>query len=128
MATNDFITWQVQSDGSTRPAPLSNLPMSIMPVAKSRLDVHLFNQTICTTARRSGHFDITGLSGLSGFSGVRVYQSDTPGTNKGALHDEPEFEQIQFIASLIGDTTIRVRWLANGPVVGNYNLVYQFRN
>lgn len=128
MATGDYIAWQIKEDGTTQPIALANLPMSVMPVAKSRLDVHLFSKNLGTTARRSGHFNITGLSGLDAFSGVRVYQSDVPGTNKGAIRDQAEFEQLQFIASLVGDTTITVRWIANGPVVGTFNLVYQFRN
>jgi hypothetical protein len=107
--------------------PQVPLPMSVMPVAKARIDVHPFSFTV-PGVRRSGAFTLTTPPGLSAFFNVIAYQSAVPGTNKGILPDAREFDQILMTADIINDTTLRISWIATGPVTGNYNAYYQIKN
>lgn len=108
--------------------PQVPLPMSVMPVAKARIDVHPFSFTVGPTARRSGHLTLTVPAGLSAYFNVVAYQSANPGTNKGQLPDAREFDQILMTADIINDTTLRISWVSTGPVIGNYNAYYQIKN
>lgn len=138
MSTGDIIAHQVQSDGSTRPiiingtgvgsVPLVPLPMSVIPVVKSRIDVHPFAITVGPTARRSGHFDLTVPAGMNAFFNVIAYQSAIPGANKGTRSDAREFDQIFVAMAILNDTTLRGEWVATGPVLGNFNFYYQIKN
>lgn len=76
------------------------------------------------TSRRSGTFDITGLSGLNAGATVRIMQADNPIGSKGDATDESEFDQIQVVGKAIDATTIRAHWWAPGVVVGDYNFAY----
>lgn len=107
---------------------ISALPMSVMPVAKARIDVHPFSFTVGPTARRSGRLDMTVPAGLSAYFNVVAYQSAVPGANKGQLPDAREFDQILMTADITSDTTLRISWVATGPVIGNYNAYYQIKN
>lgn len=108
--------------------PTVPLPMSVMPMAKSRIDVHHFSFTVGPTARRSGAFTLSIPPGASNFFNVVAYQSATPGTNKGVLPDSREFDQLSITSSITSDTTLKCSWVATGPVIGNFNGYYQFKN
>lgn len=121
-------TGLVQLGAEPGSLPIAPLPMSVMPVAKSRIDVHAFSFTVGPTARRSGHLNLTVPAGLSNFFNVVAYQSAVPGANKGALPDAREFDQMLMTADIINDTTLRISWVSTGPVIGNYNAYYQIKN
>lgn len=76
-------------------------------------------------ARRSGTFDITGLSGLTAEKVVAIVQTAAAIATKGNARDEPEMDQIQATGYVVDATTIRAYWWAPGVVVGNYNFAYQ---
>jgi len=76
------------------------------------------------TARTSGTFDITGLSGLTTDKPVLIFQSSSPIPSKGDARDEPEFDRIQAAGYVVNATTIRVSWWAPGVVVGTYEFEY----
>lgn len=75
-------------------------------------------------ARRSGTFDLTGLSGLTTDKPVMVMQTAAPIASKGDARDEPEMDQIQATGYVVNATTIRVYWHAPSVVVGSYNFAY----
>jgi hypothetical protein len=76
------------------------------------------------TARSSGTFDITGLSGLTANKVVNLVQTATAIASKGNAQDEPEMDQIQLTGFVVNSTTIRVYWQAPGVVVGTYQFAY----
>lgn len=76
------------------------------------------------TARRSGTFDITGLSGLTADKAVLITQTTAPIASKGNARDEIEFDAIQATGYVVNATTIRVLWHAPGVVVGDYAFAY----
>lgn len=94
-----------------------------MPLADRRLTVVPFTQNLCSVAQNSGHFKITGLSGLSAFTKVRAWQSDVPVI--GTLSDFLEMDQISISASIVNNTTLNFFWMASGPVIGSFNFNYQ---
>lgn len=118
----------LDSGTDTGQLPTVPLPMVVMPVAKARLDVHLFSQNLGFPMSKGGTFDLTGLSGLSGFQGVRAYQSSVPGSGKGFRTDCAVMEQLSIVAVIVNDTTLRFHWTAPCFVGGNFNFVYQIRN
>lgn len=75
-------------------------------------------------ARRSGTFDITGLSGLTADKPVAVMQSAAPIASKGDSRDEPEMDHISATGYVLDATTIRVYWHASAVVVGTYAFAY----
>jgi hypothetical protein len=76
------------------------------------------------TARRSGTFDITGLSGLTADKIVLVTQTAAAIASKGNARDEPEMDQIQVTGYVVDTTTIRCYWQAPSVVVGTYAFAY----
>ena len=76
-------------------------------------------------ARRSGTFDITGLSGLTVDKNVVIVQNGLPITSKGNARDELEMDNIQATGYVLDAATIRVLWNAGNVVVGSYNFSYQ---
>lgn len=120
-ATRDFGT-------KTGQIPVVPMPMSSMPNAKLRLDIHSFEVNLCATAQRSGAFNLTGLAILSPTSSVRVWQSAKPATGKGTLSDEYEMDQISIVGNIVNVFTIRCYWVATGPVMGNFKFFYQLRS
>jgi hypothetical protein len=75
-------------------------------------------------ARRSGTFDITGLSGLTADKPVNIFQSASPIPSKGDARDEAEMDHISATGYVVNTTTIRVYWWAPGVVVGTYEFEY----
>lgn len=75
-------------------------------------------------ARRSGTFDLTGLSGLTTGKVVAVVQTLAPIPSKGDAADEPEFDMIRLTGRVTSATTIRVTWQADAVVVGEYAFAY----
>lgn len=75
-------------------------------------------------ARRSGTFDITGLSGLTTDKNVFVMQTSQQISSKGNARDEPEMDQIQVSGYVLNATTIRCFWWAPSVVVGTYAFAY----
>jgi hypothetical protein len=76
-------------------------------------------------ARRSGTFDITGLSGLTVDKNVVIVQNGLPITSKGNARDEFEMDRIGLTGYVLDAATIRVLWNADNVVVGSYNFSYQ---
>lgn len=76
-------------------------------------------------ARRSGSFDITGLSGLTADKVVSVVQTAAQIASKGNARDEVEFDQIQATGFVLDASTIRAYWQSPGVVVGTYAFAYQ---
>lgn len=138
MAAGDIYCWQEQAGGALQPVKINGsasgqvslvpLPMSAMPVAKSRIDVHPFSIVIGPSARRSGAFDLTTAQDLTGFFNVAAYQSAAPGDGKGIRPDSREFDQILITADIVGANLLRCCWIATGPVIGHFNFFYQIKN
>jgi hypothetical protein len=76
------------------------------------------------TARRSGTFDITGLSGLTADKPVNIFQSASPITSKGDARDEAEMDHISVTGYVLNTTSIRCYWQAPSVVVGTYEFEY----
>lgn len=127
-STGDRVNILLDVGSATGNVPQVPLPMSVMPVAKSRIDVHPFSFTVVPTARRSGRLDLTVPVGISSFFNVVAYQSAAPGENKGALPDAREFDQMLMTAYILDNTTLRISWVSTGPVIGNFNAYYQIKN
>ena len=79
-------------------------------------------------SRRSGTFDITGLSGLTPNKVVSVVQTAAAIASKGNARDEPEMDLIRLTGYVLDANTIRVYWNASGVVVGNYSFAYTVSN
>lgn len=75
-------------------------------------------------AKRSGTFDITGLSGLDVTKPVMVMQTNDQIGNKGSARDEFELDAIQLTGYVVDAATIRVSWWAPSIVVGEYAFAY----
>ena len=76
------------------------------------------------TARRSGTFDITGLSGLTAEKPVDIMQTAAKITSKGDARDEAEMDLIKLTGYVVDATTIRAYWHAPSVVVGTYAFAY----
>lgn len=75
-------------------------------------------------ARRSGTFDITGLSGLTADKQVTVLQTADIIASKGNARDEAEMDHISATGYVVNTTTIRCYWQAPSVVVGTYAFAY----
>lgn len=76
-------------------------------------------------ARRSGTFDITGLSGLTTGKNVLIVQTAQPIASKGNARDEFEMDPIHLTGYVLSATSIRAYWNADNVVVGTYAFAYQ---
>lgn len=76
-------------------------------------------------SKRSGVFDITGLSGLTADKVVTVVQTTAPISSKGNARDEVEMDLIYLTGYVLNTTTIRVYWQSPSVVVGTYAFAYQ---
>jgi len=78
-------------------------------------------------ARRSGTFDVTGVSGLTGGAPVQVVQTAAAITSKGDAQDEPEMDQIVVTARALDATSFRAYWFsaAQHVVVGTYAFAWK---
>jgi hypothetical protein len=76
-------------------------------------------------ARRSGTFDVTGLSGLTADNSYDVRQSGAKITSKGDARDEPEMDTILCTAYALDATSLRAYWFSSDKsvVVGTYAFV-----
>ena len=77
------------------------------------------------TSNSSGHFDLTGLSGLTAGKDVLVVQTAQPIASKGNARDEFEMDNIEATGYVVDAATIRVYWHAPSVVVGIYAFAYQ---
>lgn len=75
-------------------------------------------------ARRSGTFDITGLSGLTAEKVVSIVQTAAAIASKGNARDESELDQMALTGYVVNATTIRAYWQAPSVVVGTYAFAY----
>lgn len=76
-------------------------------------------------ARRSGTFDLTGLTGLTAGKPVLAWQSMAAITSKGDARDEAEMDRIEISGYVVDANTIRLNWSAPSVVVGTYAFAYQ---
>lgn len=98
------------------PVTMSN---GILAFSPDSVEVNL-----CSVPQRSGHFDITGLSGLTQGKPVVVQQAVGPYAGKGTLADEAEMDQVLVAGTVIDAATVRAYWIATGPVIGNFKFTY----
>lgn len=75
-------------------------------------------------SRRSGTFDITGLSGLTPDKVVSIVQTAAQIASKGNARDEPEMDLIRLTGYVVDANTIRAYWNASGVVVGDYAFAF----
>lgn len=75
-------------------------------------------------ARRSGSFDITGLTGLTTGKPVQLFQTAAAIASKGNAADELEMDAIRLTGIVLNATTIRAYWEAPSVVVGTYAFAY----
>lgn len=118
---------QMASDESAAAAMVTSIAGKVS-LTDARMQITSFSANLGTTARRSGKIFLSGLSGLSTHTSAVVWQSAAPGTGKGTRTDGAELEQIQLEAVIVNDTSMRLHWMANGPVLGNFNFFYQLKN
>lgn len=78
-------------------------------------------------ARRSGTFDVTGLSGLTAGNPVEVMQTLAAIASKGNAVDEPEMDTILVTAEALDATSFRARWFSadKSVVVGTYAFAWR---
>lgn len=74
-------------------------------------------------SRRSGTFDVTGLTGLTADNSYDVRQSGAAIATKGNARDEPEMDTIVVTAYALDTTSLRCYWQAPSTVVGTYAFV-----
>lgn len=77
-----------------------------------------------STPRRSGRFDISGLSGLTPGNGVLIQQALGPYTGKGTQADEAEMDRILPVAKAASSSEIQVFWSSSTLVKGNFKFDY----
>lgn len=77
------------------------------------------------TSRRSGTFDITGLSGLTADKVVTIVQTAAPIVSKGNARDEAEMDLIQLTGYVVDTTTIRAYWNSSGVMTGVFAFAFQ---
>lgn len=78
-------------------------------------------------ARRTGTFDITGLSGLTPDRVVNIVQTAGAIASKGNARDEPEMDLIELTGYVVDANTIRAYWACGGGMsvaVGTYEFAY----
>jgi hypothetical protein len=75
-------------------------------------------------ARRSGSFQITGLSGLTTGKAVSIQQANGPYTGKGTREDEAEMDQVTVTAKVASATVIQAYWASTYRVRGNVKFDY----
>ena len=80
------------------------------------------------SARKSGFFTITGLSGLTVGKQVIVTQALAPYTGKGARADEGEMDALTLKAFVADANTIKVAWESSTRVRGNFKFNYFIQN
>lgn len=75
-------------------------------------------------AKRSGTFDITGLSGLTADKVVNIVQTNAQISSRGNARDESEMDHISVTGYVVDATTIRAYWHAPSVCVGEYAFAY----
>lgn len=76
-------------------------------------------------SNRAGHFDITGLAGLTAGRDVALWQTAQPVASKGNARDEFEMDAIELTGYVVDAATIRAYWQAPSTVVGIYAFGFQ---
>lgn len=66
----------------------------------------------------AGHFDISGLSGLTADANVHIFQSAQQVPSKGNARDEFEMDPVVATGYVVDESTVRVYWSSvNGSVI-----------
>lgn len=92
---------EIQAGDTVVPASLVEIDMGLNPLL-------------------SGHFTVSGFTGLTSLMPVSIKQAALPYTGKGTLSDEAEMDTVNVSASVLNPTTIQAFWNASGYVVGNF--------
>lgn len=91
---------------------------------KATISTAEVNLVAAPNARRNGHVQITGLSGLTIGKPVIVTQAPGPYTGKGTRADEAEMDTVDFIGNILSATVIDLYWQAVHMVRGNFKVNY----
>jgi len=84
----------------------------------------LIDVTLCSVARVSGSFEITGLAGLTIGKPVTLIQLPGPYVNKGTLADEAEFGMITVSGYVSAADQISAVWNSHNAITGSVKLAY----
>lgn len=95
-----------------------------VPTASVALTTAQVSLVAAPNARRSGHVQITGLSGLTAGKAVLVRQAGGPYTDKGTRTDEAEMDSLDLTGKVLDATTIDIYWTSRYRVRGNYKVDY----
>jgi hypothetical protein len=82
------------------------------------------NLATIPATRRSGHIQITGLSGLTAGKPVLVQQAQGPYTGKGTRADEADMDAILVNGQVLNATTIDLFWSSRTQVHGKFKFNY----
>ncbi len=88
------------------------------------LDLTEIEVNLGSTARTSGSFVISGLSGLTTGDPVLVRQAVGPYTGKGTRADEFELDSVSVAGKVASASTIQCYWRSDAWVRGNFKFLY----
>lgn len=98
--------------------------MSLVPAAGGSVAITTVEKNLGLPATNGGMFTITGLAGLTPTKQVIITQAAGPYTGKGSLEDEAEMDSITAKAFVVDASTIKVFWMSDALVTGNYKFNY----
>lgn len=84
----------------------------------------MIDVTLCSAARTSGSFEITGLAGLTIGKPVMVIQLPGPYVGKGTLADEAEGGMVNASGFVSAADKIAVVWTSHVMMVGSVKFAY----
>lgn len=114
---SSLVTDVLRGDGTWGTAPAGPSGPPVISTAEVSL-------ATAPNVRRSGHVQITGLSGLTIGKPVMVQQAPGPYTGKGSRADEAEMDAISFVGKVLSATVIDLYWQAARLVRGNIKVQY----
>lgn len=94
------------------------------PAGSGGSALNLVEVDLGNTPRRSGAFSLTGLSGMTAGSRVRIEQAMGPYSGKGTLADEYEMDAVSASGTVASASQIDALWTSASPVRGNFKFLY----